>query len=62
MAEEIIHDADDLTLKGGKLFLYVLSAAALFALRPKLPVIKRRLSELPGAPKRLNLRLEIHAS
>lgn len=46
----------------GRIFLYVKNASASFAQRSKLPMIKRRLSELPGAPKRLNLRLEIHAS
>lgn len=44
---------------GGKLFLHVASAPALFALRSKLPSIKRRLSELPTAPSRFTLHLEI---
>lgn len=43
----------------GKIFLYVKSAPANFAIRPKLPAIRRRLAELPGAPTRIELRLEI---
>jgi hypothetical protein len=45
---------------GGKMFLYVKSAPALFATRPKLPAVKRALAKLPGAPKSINLVLEIH--
>lgn len=45
--------------ENGRIFLYVRSAPALFAFRPKLPAVKRRLAELPGAPKRLDLALEI---
>ena len=47
--------------ENGRIYLYVRSAPASFALRPQLPAIKRRLAELPGAPKRIDLRLEIHA-
>lgn len=43
----------------GKIFLYVRSAPALFAFRPKLAAVKRRLAALPGAPARLDLALEI---
>jgi hypothetical protein len=46
----------------GKIFLYVQNATASFALRPKLPAVRRALAELPGAPKKIDLRLEIHAS
>ena len=35
---------------GGRLFLHVVSAPALFALRPKLPLIKKKLSTLASAP------------
>ena len=45
----------------GRLFLRVDSAAALFALRPKLPAIKRKLSEIPGAPARFSVHLEIQS-
>ena len=45
----------------GIIFLYVHSAPMLFAMRPKLAAVKTKLSSLPGAPKKLVLRLEIHA-
>ncbi|MBR1920936.1 MAG: DUF721 domain-containing protein [Kiritimatiellae bacterium] len=45
----------------GKIFLYVNNAPTLFLMRPRLPMIRRRLAELPGAPKRIELRLEAHA-
>lgn len=45
--------------KGGKLFLRVNSAAASFALRPKLPMIKKRLAALATAPGRFSLHVEI---
>ena len=43
----------------GRIFLYVKSAPALFATRPKLPAVKRVLAKLPGAPKVIKLVLEI---
>lgn len=43
----------------GYFFLYVKSAPALFMLRPKLKSIHRKLAELPEAPKRFSVRLEI---
>ena len=49
----------------GHLFLYVRTAGQLFALRPKLPKIKKELLPLraadPNAPKRFTLHLEIHS-
>ena len=45
----------------GKIVLYVKNAHTSFAMRPQLPRIKRVLSALPNAPKRIDLRLEIHA-
>jgi len=44
---------------GGRLFLNVRSAAASFALRPKLPEVKRRLSALASAPARFSVHIEI---
>jgi hypothetical protein len=44
---------------GGKLFLHVKSASALFAMRPKLPSVRKKLCTLPGAPARFTLHLEI---
>ena len=46
----------------GKSVIYVKHAPTLFMMRPRLPTIKRRLAELPGAPKKIELRLEAHAS
>ena len=43
----------------GKIWLYVPSAPALFATRMKLPAMRKALERLPGAPKRIDLRLEI---
>ena len=52
---------DLVTERGGIIFLYVRSAPILFSLRPKLRAMARRLAALPGAPKRVDLRLEIHS-
>lgn len=46
--------------EAGRFFVYVRSAPALFASRSRLSEVKRRLATLPGAPKRIELRLEIH--
>jgi len=43
------------------LYLFVRSAAINFAVRPRLPAVKRTLQKLEGAPKRLEVRLEIRA-
>ena len=45
----------------GKIFVYVRNAPTSFAVRPRLRAIASRLARLPGAPKRIDLRLEIHA-
>lgn len=45
----------------GKFFLYVRNAPALFSVRSRLPKIRQSLLSLPGAPKRVDLRLEIHS-
>lgn len=47
--------------ENGRLFLYVRSSAALFAIRPKLRKVKTALSALPEAPARFSVHLEIHA-
>jgi hypothetical protein len=44
----------------GILFLYVHSSTQVFSLRSRLPFIRRNLLALPGAPKKLTLRLEAH--
>ena len=46
----------------GKIFIYVRNAPTIFLMRPRLPMIKRRLAAMPGAPKKIELRLEAHAS
>lgn len=45
----------------GRIVLYAKSPAALYATRMKLGAVRRRLSELPDAPKRIDLRLEVHS-
>ncbi len=45
----------------GKIYIYVRNAPTSYVVRPKLRAIARRLSALPGSPKKLDLRLEIHA-
>ena len=44
---------------GGRLFLLVRSAAASFALRPKLPALKKKLATLASAPPRFSVHVEI---
>ena len=46
-------------MDGDMLFLAAGSSAALFMLRPRLPEIRRRLSELPGAPRGLQVKIEV---
>ncbi len=43
----------------GRLFLHVRTAAASFAIRPKLASMRRRLASLPSAPARFSLHVEI---
>ena len=45
----------------GKIVLYVKNAPTSFAMRPYLPRIRKTLAGLPNAPRRIDLRLEIHA-
>ena len=51
--------AGDTLASGGRLFLHVGSAAGSFALRPKLPTIRKRLATLGSAPARFTLHVEI---
>ncbi|MBO7721266.1 MAG: hypothetical protein J6T01_02565 [Kiritimatiellae bacterium] len=46
----------------GKIFIYVKNAPTSFAVRPKLRGIAARLAKLPGAPKKVELRMEIHST
>lgn len=45
----------------GRIVLYARSPSALYATRMKLGAVRRRLSGLPRAPKRIDLRLEVHS-
>lgn len=45
----------------GKIVLYIKNPPTLYAVRMKLGMIRKRLSELPGAPKKIDLRLEVHS-
>ena len=45
----------------GKIFIYVRNAPTSFVVRPRLRAIAARLAQLPGAPKRIDLKLEIHS-
>lgn len=44
----------------GKIYIYVRNAPTSFVVRPKLRMIAAALAKLPGAPKKIDLRLEIH--
>lgn len=44
---------------GGMIFLHVKSAPASFALRPRLPMIRKKLATLATAPKRFSVHIEI---
>ena len=47
---------------GGVIYLYVRTASLSYMMRPRLPMVHKALSALPGAPRRFALRLEVHAS
>ena len=46
--------------ENGRIYIYVKSAAASYALRPRLREIAAKLARLPGAPAKIDLRVEIH--
>ena len=46
-------------MAGNILFLAVRSSPALFALRPRLPGIRKKLAEFPDAPQGLDVKLEV---
>jgi len=46
----------------GKIFVYVKNAPTAFLVRPRLKAIAARLAALPGAPAKIDLRLEQHVS
>ena len=45
----------------GRIFIYVRNAPTSFLVCPRLKAIAARLAQLPGAPKRIDLKLEIHS-
>ena len=45
----------------GKIFIYVANAPTSYAVRPKLRSIAAKLALLPGAPKKIDLKLDIHS-
>ena len=47
--------------EAGKIFIYVRNAPTSYLVRPKLRAIAAQLAQLPGAPKKVDLRLEIHS-
>ena len=46
----------------GCVVLYVNKSTTLYLMRPRLPMIKRKLATLPGAPRAFTVRLEIHSA
>ena len=48
--------------EAGRIFIYVANSVLLYSVRPKLRAIKARLATLPGAPKKIELRLEVRSS
>ena len=46
----------------GRIFIYVKNAPTSYVIRPKLRQIAAKLATLPGAPKKINLSLEIHST
>jgi len=46
----------------GKIFVYVKNAPTAFVVRPKLRLVAAKLAKLPGAPEKIDLRLEQHVS
>ena len=48
--------------ENGRIYIYVKNAPTSYVVRPKLRAIEAKLAALPGAPKKIDLRLEIHMS
>ena len=46
----------------GKIVLYVRNPPTLYLMRMKLGMIRSRLATLPGAPRAISLKLEVHSS
>ena len=48
--------------EGGRIYVYARNVPTAYAMRPKLRRIAARLASLPGAPAKVDLRLEVHVS
>ena len=48
--------------EGGRIYVYARNVPTAYAMRPRLREIAARLASLPGAPAKIDLRLEIHAT
>ena len=48
--------------EGGRIYIYVRNAPTSYVVRPKLRAIAAKLATLPGAPAKIDLRLEIHVA
>ena len=48
--------------ENGRIYIYVRTAPASYAMRPRLREIAAKLATLPGAPEKIDLRLEVHVA
>ena len=48
--------------EGGRIYIYVRNAPTSYVVRPKLRAIAAKLATMPGAPSKIDLRLEIHVA
>ena len=48
--------------ENGRIYIYVRNAPTSYVVRPKLRAIAAKLATLPGAPGKIDLRLEIHVA
>lgn len=48
--------------ENGRVYIYVRNAPTSYIVRPKLRAIAAKLATLPGAPRNIDLRLEIHVA
>ena len=48
--------------ENGRIYIYVRNAPTSYVVRPRLRAIAAKLATLPGAPRKLDLRLEIHVA
>lgn len=48
--------------EGGRIYIYVRNAPASYMIRPRLRSIAAKLAGLPGAPAKIDLKVEIHVA